>query len=90
MTTAGTGPESVLRAARSALDAHLQNRDDDGLRDFASAFQKVLETSLTKERLAVSTLEVLAFVLDTRSLNRLAEATLKYKLPLQASSELSY
>ena len=79
MTTAGTGSESVLRAARSALNAHLQKMDDDGLRDFASTFQKVLEASLTKERLAVSTLEVLAFVLDTRLLSTSVGSTPGYQ-----------
>ena len=78
VTTAGTGSESVLRAARSALSAYLQSLDDDGLREFSSAFQKVLEITLTKERLAVSALETLAFILDTRSLSGPAESILKY------------
>lgn len=73
----GTGSESVLKAARAALDVHLQKSDTNGLEDFFSTLLKVLETSLTKEMLAISTLESLAFILDTRSLDRLAESVLK-------------
>ena len=86
VTSAGTGSELVLKAARNALATHLHSLDGNGLRDFFAAFNNLLETSSTKERLAVSVLEVLAFILDTRILGGLKESASEYALKAAPSA----
>ncbi|KAI9780276.1 MAG: hypothetical protein M1839_006836 [Geoglossum umbratile] len=74
VTSAGLGSESVLRASRLALADHLEgldvlgsNKDPQsyGLKDICDGLLEILKRNTSNDRVAMPTLEVLAFLLDS-------------------------
>ncbi|KAI9765900.1 MAG: hypothetical protein M1840_007041 [Geoglossum simile] len=88
VTSAGLGSESVLRASRLALADHLEsldvlcsNKDPQsyGLRDICETLLDILKQNITNDRVAISTLEVLAFLIDSRIIQLLQETQFNWR-----------
>jgi hypothetical protein len=95
VTSAGLGSESVLRASRLALADHLEglevlgsNMDPQsyGLKDICDGLLEVLKRNTGNDRVAMPTLEVLAFLLDSCIIQPLQDTQFKYVLIRRSAS----
>ena len=61
----GAGSESILCASRAALVTYLEDVNSSDLMTFWQSVSGILRNNTTNERLVVSVLEALAFLLET-------------------------
>ena len=81
VTSASAGSESILCSSRVALVAYLEGLEESKLAAFWQCFVGVLRNNISNERLVVSILDVLGFLLETGIFQQLDEKDLRFVIP---------